>query len=362
MKIYQSLFVLISSVLFVTGCKKTSNTPSPSNNQQSSIETGIVTTFAGSGSNGSSDGTGTSASFNWPNGIAIDPVGNVYVADSDGLIRKITPGGMVTTLAGSMQTHVFACPAGVALDAAGNVYVADACTNLISKVTPAGVITTFAGSGNQDSINGTGTAASFNNPNGLVVDASGNVYVADTGNNLIRKITPGGVVTTFAGSGKFGSTNGVGCAASFYSPTGITIDISGNLYVTDWGKDLIRKITPSGSVTTFAGTGEGGVSDGIGTSASFFGPWGIGIDTFGNLYVTDSDVGLIRKITAMGIVSTVAGHPWGVVGHITANSSTNGIGVTATFNRPQGIAIDRSGNIYVADSYNNLIRKIIISD
>jgi streptogramin lyase len=213
----------------------------------------VVTTLAGSGSAGSTNGTGTAASFNQPYGVAVDASGNVYVAEYAGsLIRKITSGGVVTTLAGSGSAGAdngtgtaasFYYPVGVAVDASGNVYVADAGNNLIRKITSGGVVTTLAGTGSAGADNGTGTAASFSNPIGVWVDASGNVYVADEYNNLIRKITSGGVVTTLAGSGSAGAGNGTGTAASFYSPTGVAVDTSGNVYVADANNNLIRKIT-----------------------------------------------------------------------------------------------------------------------
>jgi secreted PhoX family phosphatase len=173
---------------------------------------------------------------------------------SNHLIRKITSGGVVTTLAGQAgvtgstdgtgTAASFYYPTGVAVDTSGNIYVADNDNNLIRKITSGGVVTTLAGqAGVTGSTNGTGNAASFHSPQGIAVDTSGNVYVADAGNNLIRKITSGGVVTTFAGSGSPGSTNGTGTTSSFLCPTGVAIDASGNVYVADMGNDLIRKIT-----------------------------------------------------------------------------------------------------------------------
>jgi uncharacterized repeat protein (TIGR02543 family) len=240
-----------------------------------------VTTLAGSGNVGAINGTGTSASFDSPTGVTVDSAGNVYVADyNNHLIRKITPGGDVTTLAGTSGTAgdadgtgtdaSFDSPHGVTVDSAGHVYVADTFNHLIRRITPGGEVTTLAGSGASGDADGTGTSAPFDSPVGVTVDSAGNVYVADYNNHLIRKITPGGEVTTLAGSGEAGSADGTGTDASFNGPHGVTVDSAGNVYVADYNNHLIRKITPGGEVTTLAGTsGTAGDADGTSTDASF---------------------------------------------------------------------------------------------
>jgi len=263
---------------------------------------GVVSTLAGS-IEGYVDGTGTAAEFYFPIGIAVDASGNVYVADTrNNKIRKITPAGVVTTLAGSTYGYAdgtgtaaqFDSPAGVAVDASGNVYVADVSNNKIRKITPAGVVTTLAGS-TQGYADGTGTTAQFNNPYGVAVDASGNVYVADATNKKIRKITPAGVVTTLAGSTS-GYADGTGTAAQFASPYGLTVDASGNVYIADSSNYKIRKITPAGVVTTVAGTTQGN-ADGTGTASQFYYPFGVAVDNAsGNVYVADRNNHRIRKI------------------------------------------------------------------
>jgi hypothetical protein len=323
----------------------------------------IVSTLAGqAGVRGATNATGTAASFNLLFGVAVDASGNVYVADTfNNLIRMITSGGVVTTLAGQVGTPgatnatgtaaSFNGPAGVVVDSSGNVYVADSTNDLIREISPGGVVTTLAGqAGVFGSTNATGTAASFNDPTGVAVDSSGNVYVADTANNMIRKIAPGGVVTTFAGQLTAGSTNATGTAASFKDPDGVAVDSSGNVYVADTGNYLIREISPSGVVTTLAGqAGVQGSANGTGTAASFNTPTGVAVDSSGDVYVADLLISHIREITPGGTVTTIAGLSLG---------STNGSTCVATFDGPAGVAIDSTGNVYVADKSNDLIREI----
>ena len=340
---------LIPTILYgltLLGCGG-SSAPSVSSSAPSVSSTivGQVSTLAGSGTQGSANGSGTGASFGLMTGVAVDSSGNLYVADtSNFLIRKITPAGFVTTFAGTGSSGSadgtgtaasFKVPVGDAVDSSGNVYVVDAGTLSIRKITPAGVVTTFAGSGTAGVADGTGTAASFNGPMGIAVDSSGNLYVTEMIKGLIRKITPAGVVTTLAGS--------------FSIPTGVAVDSSGNLYVTDRVNNSIVKMTPAGIITTLAG-GSIGATNGTGTAASFNGPGGIAVDSSDNVFVVDTENHLIRKITPAGVVTTLAGSlPAG---------STNGIGTAASFSSPYGIAADSSGNLYVTDKDNFLVRKI----
>lgn len=266
---------------------------------------GVVTTLAGGSTCGSSNGTGAAASFNAPTGAVVDSSGNIFIAEmGNDLIRKITPLGVVTTFAGGVQGNLdgtgasakFYAPSALAIDAADNLYVADAYNFNIRKITAAGVVTTLAGSSTSGYADGTGTAASFSFVTGLAVDSNGNVYAADAHNNCIRKITPAGVVSTFAGSTTSGAANGVGSSASFNSPTGVAIDTSGNLIIADNGNSSIRLITPAGIVTTIAGSTTAGSADGVGSNASFYYPWGVAVDTSGNVYVSDRNNFTIRKL------------------------------------------------------------------
>ncbi|MDB5257649.1 MAG: hypothetical protein JWM14_2344 [Chitinophagaceae bacterium] len=253
---------------------------------------GLVTTFAGTTVSGSVNGVGKAASFNGPFGIAIDGSGNIYVSDyGNNLIRKITSAGLVSTFI--QNTHA----TGLATDASGNLYAADSDGNVIVKITPAGVADTLAGNSSIGSQDGNGSSARFNYPIGLTVDASGNVYVADYNNSAIRKITPSKEVTTIAGSGTAGFLDATGTSASFANPSGLAVDASGNLYVADKGNNKIRKITPAGVVTTLVGSGTSGFTNGIGTSASFNMPMSITImGESHNLYVIDNGNNAIRKI------------------------------------------------------------------
>jgi sugar lactone lactonase YvrE len=320
----------------------------------------IVSTLAGSGAEGSVDGPGDKASFLRPQSVAVDASGNVYVADRySNKIRKITQAGVVSTLAGSGTVGSadgvgakasFNEPVGVAVDASGNVYVADYANSKIRMVTSAGVVSTFAGSGAQGSADGPPATASFNLPTGVAVDTSGNLYVADFGNHKIRKVTPAGIVSTLAGSAVQGSIDGPGEKASFQRPQGVAVDASGNVYVADRHNNKIRKITPKGVVSTLAGSGAPGIAGGPGAKASFNEPVGVAVDASGNVYVADYASSRIRMVTSAGIVSTVAGSG--------AQGSADGREYSASFFVPTGVAVDAAGNLYVADYGNQKVRKI----
>jgi hypothetical protein len=304
-------------------------------------------TLAGSsGNSGSVDGTNSSARFNNPVSLAVDNVGNIFV--SDGSIRKITPAGVVTTIVGQVGNNI----QGIAVDNSENLYVADMMDSVILKITTNGTISTFAGqSGSNGSVDATGGGARFYFPTGIAVDTNGNVYVADSVNETIRKITPGAVVTTLAGSPRnYGYADGTGGAARFHTPQCVAVDTSGNVYVADHANQVVRKVTQAGVVTTIAGyPGSSGAADGTGSSARFNNLDGVAVDNAENIYVADQSNQAIRKITPSGIVTTLAGQ--------SGNSgNADGIGSVARFNRPQGVAIDGVGTLYVADTGNSTIR------
>jgi sugar lactone lactonase YvrE len=327
-----------------------------------SANAGVTTTLAGSGSPGAVDGAGGGASFQWPFGVAADANGNLYVADQlNHKIRKITPTGVVSTLAGNGSPGAengtgpaasFRYPIGVAADASGNVYVADGDNHMIRKIDVSGQVSVVAGTGSSGSADGMNTIATFNLPYGVAVDATGNLYVADMLNHKIRKITAAtGEVSTFAGSGTQGAANGIGASASFNFPQAVAVDGAGNVYVADTDNHRIRKITAGGEVSTLAGSGSQGSADGMGLVASFNFPQGVAVDALGNVYVADRFNFRIRRITPAGLVSTLSGSGSG--------GSADGIPAIASFNEPVGVTVDAFGNVYVADNNNNKIRKII---
>jgi sugar lactone lactonase YvrE len=335
---------------------------------QLKLPVGATSLLAGAPSGvGRVDGTGTAARFNNPFGAAVDGSLNVYLADSGNhTIRKITPGGVVTTVAGSPGLQGitdgtgaaarFSYPRGVALDPAGTVlYVADYGNQTVRQVTLAsGQVTTLAGvAGKWGSADGQGTAAAFDYPSGVAVAGDGTIYVADTANDLIRKVTPGGAVTTLAGTlAVGGSQDAKGMAASFFRPIGLAVDGSGNVLVADTGNSTLRRITPDGTVTTLAGSaGQIGSADGLGAKASFSSPFNVAVDASGNAYVTDVGNNTVRMVTPGGLVSTLAGTP-GVSG------DQDSTGAAALFDWPNGIAVDGSGTLYVADYSNNTLRVI----
>jgi sugar lactone lactonase YvrE len=366
-----------ASILFFTclliSCKKTMSIGGNGGNNSGGGGTGsnnspdTVSTYAGSGILGLVNGADSVAQFAGPTGVAVDLQGNLYVLDAQNyVIRKITPAGQVSTLAGNGNqgfvngpgaTAEFSSPNGIAVDAQGNVYVSEGMDdnyNRIREISPSGVVSTFAGRGTFGFRNGTGDGSAFFTPAGMAFDAQGNLYVADQYNNCIRRITPGGVVSTFAGNGKQGALDGPADSAEFSVPSDVTVDLLGNVYVADNYNAEIRKITPSGLVSTLAGSvNNTGSADGTGASAEFVSPQAITIDGQQNIYETDGiNNSSIRKITTSGVVTTLAGNVDG--------GFMNGPYLKAMFSSPSGLAVDTKGNIYVADQGNNMIRKITL--
>lgn len=325
--------------------------------------TGVSTVAGWPGWSGFADGQGSAGRFNYTGSVRLDAAGTIYVADaSNHTVRKITPSGFVSTLAGSPGVSGtadgpgpaarFNGPAGVALDASGNVYVADSQNYTIRKITPDGTVSTLAGrAGTQGRGDGTGSGATFYDPENLAIDQAGNLYIADGAGNIVRKVTPAGVVTTIAGSGTAGSTNGVGTAARFNLLAGIAVDASGNIYVGDLNNNMVRKITPDGTVTTLAGSTRSGSADGTGTSARFYGPTGLAVDSSGNVYVADSYNNAVRKITSAGVVTTLAGSAL-------VYENIDGPFSVARFNGPADVALDTTGNLFVADALNCTVRRM----
>jgi predicted outer membrane repeat protein len=353
----------------------------------------IVNTVAGIGSTGAQNGPRANASFNYPSGVAKDGFGNFFVADTaNNRIRMIAPDGEVSTIAGTGvyglvdgpgATARFAVPAGIAVGPNNDLYVSDTFNHCIRKLTRPAVagqpwtVATLAGNGSAGTANGAGTVARFSHPHGLVVDDNGNVYVADSINHLIRKVTPTGEVGTLAGTGSAGFAPGVAGnispfvrTAEFNFPAGLALDDNDTpadgtddiLYVADRDNHRIRVINfNTDQVTTVAGTGGAGKTDGAALSSTFRSPVGLALDHVGNLYIADQQNHAIRKLNTGGAVSTVAGLGLGNSG------SSNGNSTVATFNCPAGLVVDLQGdpldptvNLVVADTHNHLIRRIAV--
>jgi sugar lactone lactonase YvrE len=316
-----------------------------------------TTTYAGTSAAGYTEGPIKTAVFNGPQGIAIDAAGNMYIADSyNNAIRKIAAAtGVVSTLAGGTLGYAegtgaaarFYNPQYVAVDATGNVYVSDVGNNAIRKITAAGVVTTLAGGAGSGYTDATGAIAKFNNPAGLAVDAAGNVYVADRSNSVLRKITAAGVVTSYSGVRPASYSDGTNAETRFNNPTGLTIDGSGNLYVADLGNNAIRKVTTDGSTTTIVG-------DNTATAANILNqPVSVAIDKNGNIFIADQS-GRIMEVTTSNVL-------WSIAGNINTTGYTEGNGTVAAFNSPKGVVTDAAGNIYVTDYNNNVVRKLVVT-
>lgn len=294
----------------------------------------LVSTLAGTGAAGLTNGDASIATFNGPFGVTVDAYGNIFVADAGNkAIRKITPAGVVSTLALTGG----GTPEDIVADAAGNVYVPES-NCIIQKITPSGQISTFAGSGTQGRADGTGTSASFNNPVTIAIDPAGNLYVGDILN--FRKITPGGVVTTLP---TYSTSTSQPCFA-------IAVDSHYNLYESDG--HAIVKVDSAGAESFVAGSGQTGNADGTGLAASFGMLTELRIDAAGNIYAADISNNKVRLITPASVATTTAGT--GVKGAQDGNSAI------ATFNGPIGLAFDNAGNIIVVDAGNNKIRKITL--
>jgi len=336
-------------------------------------QSGIISTVAGNGAAGfSGDGDpATSAQLYGPTGVAVDAAGNLYIADSsNNRIRKVTPGGVITTVAGNgsagfsgdggpATSAQLAHPNDIAVDTAGNLFIVDTNNNRIRKVTPGGVITTVAGNGSVgfSGDGGPATAAQLNGPQAVAVDmTAGNLFIADTNNVRIRRVSPGGVITTVAGNGSvgFSGDGGPATVAQFSGPEGIAVDSNGNFYISDVYNYRIRKVTAAGIISTVAGNGISGFSGdgGPATAAQIYDPQEIAIDAAGTLFIADEANERIRMVTPSGVITTVAGN--GIAGF----SGDGGQATDAQLHGPEAVAEDTAGNLFIADEGNNRIRKV----
>jgi len=334
-----------------------------------------ISTAAGAfRANGLADGiSALYAALAYPQGLAIDPAGNLYIADGNhNRVRKVSTGGLITTVAGSdgvleysgdggpATSATLNFPTGVAVDSSGNVYIADYDNSVVRKVNAAGIISTYAGNGlpGYSGDNGPAIAARLDQPRALAFDASGNLYIADYGEGRIRKVTPDGTISTFAGTGvAFGPSNegGLAMQASIDHPTGITFDGQGNLYVAAFSDYVVRKITPGGTITTVAGVylnpgymGDGGPA----TSALLQEPTGVAVDPQGNLFITDQFSNVVREVLSSGTILTVAGN--GTPGY----AGDGGLAVYAELSAPEDM-LAANGKIYFSDRANGVIRALV---
>jgi sugar lactone lactonase YvrE len=338
-------------------------------------------------------GAATSAPLSFPEGVAVGPDGDVYVADwGDNEVRKLSVTGSITPVAGggTSCSSPPACgdrgpatdaqlsfPDGVAVDQAGNVYIADTGDNEVRKVSPGGTITRFAGTGAACSAppacgdGGAATAAQLSNPFGLAVDRSGDVYIADAGDNEIRKVTPAGKISRVAGTGKACSKPpacgdaGPATTGQLNFPAGVAVDQAGNVYVADDGDNEVRKVSPGGTISRIAGTGAACSSppacgdSGPALSATLGAPDGVAVDQHANVYVADDLDNEIRKISSAGSITRIAGT--GAECAVAASCGNGGPASSAQLNYPDAVAVDPSGNVYVDDTFDQQLRWLSVA-
>jgi sugar lactone lactonase YvrE len=374
MKRLYCLSVLLVAAIF-TSCKKDNSTPNSTTTTNSETNGDIYTVAGISYSGYAGDGgLAVAAELQFPSGVALDPSGNIYIADNgNSLLRKVTTDGIILTIAGIPSSNNFlpnnsgysgdAGPAtaaelngpnAVAVDSHGNIYVADVGNDRVRKINSLGIISTFAGNGTFGSSGdgGSAIAAELYNPTGVAADLLGNVYIADCSNCRIRRVSPSGIISTIAGNGTkgFSGDSGAATAAEMNDPFGIAVDISGNIYFSDGDNNRIRFVNTNGIISTIAGNGSYGFSGdgGPATAAELYAPRGVAVDVNDNVYIADQSNNRIRIIYTNGIISTFAGNGYGTP---TAGSYSGdgGPATLAGLNVPNGVAADHYGSIYIAE-------------
>jgi sugar lactone lactonase YvrE len=336
---------------------------------------GKISLIAGSGANGliGDGGPAVSAQLDVPYGVAADSAGNIFITEILGnRIRKVTPAGIISTVAGNGSkgysgdggpaiSAKFSSPRDISVDSGGNLFIADGENRRIRKVSSSGIITTVAGNGSlgYSGDGGPATSAKLYQPWGLSIDSANNLFIADTGSNCIRKVDSSGIITTIAGNTTwgYGGDGGPATSAQLKNPYGIAVDSAGNLFIADYNNNCIRKVDSSGIITTVAGNGSAGYSGdgGMATSAQLNWPYGVAVDDADNLYIADYSNNRIRKVASSGIITTVAGSA--SVGF----SGDGGPSTSAQLDYPSGVALDTKGNLFIADDFNSRIRKVSVS-
>jgi sugar lactone lactonase YvrE len=338
---------------------------------------GVITTYAGNGSVGSTGdgGLATAATLNAPGGAgAVDAVGNVYIPDTNGSrVRKVTPAGIISTIAGNgTATHTgdgglataatVDAPRGVAIDASGNIFIVEAGYNVIRKIDTTGIITTYAGIPSLTAVTDSGdggaaTSANINTPRGIAVDVQGNLYIAESTGEVIRKVSTSGIISTVAGVGVAGNTGNGGAAnvARLNAPDGVAVDAQGNYYIADASNSVVRKVTAStGIISLYAGNATGGYAGdgGLAYSANLLGPRSVAVDEGGNVYIADTNNFVVRKVDTDGYISTIAGTG------ISGNNGDGGSATLAQMGSTYGVTVDSAGNLFIVDNTNNNVRKL----
>jgi sugar lactone lactonase YvrE len=344
---------------------------------QATGQVGIIKTVAGSGACcfSGDGGPATSASLGSPSGVAVDASANLYIADFSSRVRKVSSSGTITTVAGDGKqgfsgdggpatSASLNNPNGIAVDASGNLFIADTDNNRIRKVSASGVISSVAGNGNAgfSGDGGEATAASLNQPRGVAVDSSGNLFIADASNSLIRKLSPNGIISTVAGDGNAFTCTSSSCtpahgdggpatSAGLLFPDGVIADAYGDLFIADTVNERVRKVSPNGIITTVAGNGEqSSTGDGGPATSASVQPYAVAVDASGNLFIADYADNVVRRVSVTGVISTVAGN--GKSGF----SGDGGPATSASVN-PVDVAVDASGDLFIADFGNNRIRE-----
>ncbi|MES2704781.1 MAG: T9SS type A sorting domain-containing protein [Bacteroidota bacterium] len=329
-----------------------------------------INTFAGTGTAGynGDGGAATGKQLNGPYSVAVDAAGNVYVVDFFSLrVRKVATNGVITTVAGtgslgytgdgSIATSANLHPHAVTVDKTGNIYIVDGTYGVVRKVTPLGFITTIAGNGinGYTGDNGPALGAMLNRPHGITIDSKGRIIIADAANEMVRRIDAAGVITKIAGSGikGYSGDGALAVSAQLDSPFAVTTDRKGSIYVADMLNHAVRKIDTFGIITTYAGTGVAGYTgdNGAAALATLDGPAGLTTDSIGNLYIADANNNVIRKVDTFGVITTAVGN--GTPGFGGDLGYVNG----ANLRQPYDVAIDAAGSLYIADASNHRIRK-----